>query len=61
MNLNARVPGPQGVKLQGKIKEYESDINKMKKELRRLETSFSEMADRDNLLGGAILKDDLAV
>lgn len=62
MNLNARnVPGPQGVKLQSKIKEYESDTSKMKKEIRRLEASFTEMADRDSLMNGAILKDDLAI
>jgi len=63
MNLNARnVVGAQGVKLQGKIKEYQGDIIKMKKEVRRAETAANESANRESLMAGsAIVLTDLNV
>jgi len=62
MNLEARtVPGPQGAKLQAKIKEYEAEIAKIKKDLRRSEVAANESAARESLLGGAIIKDDIAI
>jgi len=62
MNLNARnVQGPQGQRLQAKIKEYEAKVAATKKELRRTEASISQMADRDSLMGGsAVLNGELS-
>eukprot|EP01111_Echinosteliopsis_oligospora_P013269 TRINITY_DN4722_c0_g1_i1.p1 TRINITY_DN4722_c0_g1~~TRINITY_DN4722_c0_g1_i1.p1 ORF type:complete len:266 (+),score=53.46 TRINITY_DN4722_c0_g1_i1:71-868(+) len=64
MNLNARnVPGPQGQRLQGKIREYEAMISQAKKDLRRAETTINARVDRESLLGAAVLNGgvDLAV
>lgn len=62
MNLNARnVPGPQGAKLQAKIKEYEAELAKIKKDIRRSETQANELAARESLMGGSAVIGDMSV
>ena len=63
MNLEARtISGPQGAKFQSKIKEYEAELGKIKKEIRRSETSANETAARESLMGGsAVLTHDMSV
>jgi len=62
MNLNARnVPGPQGAKLQAKIKDYEAELAKIKKEVRRSETQANELAARESLMGGSAVIGDLSI
>jgi len=62
MNLNARnVPGPQGAKLQLKIKEYEGEVTKIKKEVRRSEQQANEQAARESLMGGSAVINDLSI
>jgi len=62
MNLNARnVSGPQGAKLQTKIKEYEAEIAKIKKDIRRSEAQANELAARETLMGGSAVISDMGV
>jgi len=62
MNLNARnVPGPQGAKLQTRIKEYEGELAKMKKDIRRSEVQANELAARESLMGGSAVLSDMSV
>jgi len=61
MNLNARnVSGPQGAKLQTRIKDYEAELAKVKKEIRRAESTAHESAARESLMGGsAVMREDM--
>jgi len=62
MNLNARnVPGPTGAKLQAKIKDYEADLARMKKDIRRSEQQANELAARESLMGGGAVIGDMSV
>lgn len=62
MNLNARnVPGPQGAKLQAKIKDYEADLARIKKDIRRSEQQANELAARESLMGGSAVISDMSV
>jgi len=62
MNLNARnVPGQQGAKLQTRIKEYEGELAKMKKDIRRSEVQANELAARESLMGGSAVLSDMSI
>jgi vesicle transport through interaction with t-SNAREs protein 1 len=62
MNLNARnVPGPQGAKLQTRIREYEGELAKVKKDIKRSEQQANELAARESLMGGSAVLTDMSV
>jgi len=61
MNLNARnVPGPQGAKLQTKIREYEAELSQVKKQWRRADTLANEAVTRETLIGNSAIMADMS-
>jgi len=59
MNLSAQSV-PSNPKLKAKVKEYESELTKLKSSVRKAEAQISAVADRTDLFAGGIIREEMA-